>query len=333
MGRLVLLVFSGFLVFSTACAAGAEPGGEVLFNGIRLPKPWPPTDEFRQNEPMTVPYLKDRPQVVPIDGGRQLLVDDFLIESSTLRRTWHAPRPYEGNPVLKPDRPWERTGRGAMAAPFSDGVWWDPAAKQFKMFYLAGYGSATAMAVSKDGITWEKPSLDVKPGTNLVQLGTRDSSTVWLDLEERDPQRRWKMFRSHGEDGRFGLSVHFSPDGIHWSPRAVRTGSCGDRTTVFWNPWRKVWVFSLRHGWGVPRQRRYWEMPDLIAGPHWTAITEPPKWLGADRLDPPREDLKVSVQLYNLDAVAYESVFVGLLTLWRGDANLPPGRPSRTRCI
>jgi hypothetical protein len=96
---------------------------------------------------------------------------------------------------------------------------------------------------------------------------------------------------------------------------------------VFWNPFRKVWVYSLRHGWGVPRARRYWEVKDLLAGPQWTAISEPPMWLIADKLDPPREDLKVEPQLYNFDAVAYESLMLGLFTIWRGDLNIPPGRP------
>jgi hypothetical protein len=44
----------------------------------------------------------------------------------------------------------------------------------------------------RDGIHWQKPTLDVQPGTNIVQPGGRDSSTVWLDLEEKDPKRRFK---------------------------------------------------------------------------------------------------------------------------------------------
>ncbi len=38
----------------------------------------------------------------------------------------------------------------------------------------------------------------------------------------------------------------------------------------------------------------------------------------ADRLDARRIDLNVRPQLYNLDAVAYESLLVGLFTIWRG---------------
>lgn len=300
---------------------------ELLPNGIKLPDGWPPQGTYRAGEPMDVPWLRERPAVIPIDGGRQLFVDDFLIEETTLTRTWHQPVPDTRNPVLRADREWEQLGNTPMAMPFSDGVWFDPRDGLFKCFYMAGYTRATALAVSKDGLTWEKPDRDVKPGTNIVQADTRDSSTVWLDHDEADPQRRWKMFRSHGEDGRFGLSAHFSADGVHWSTRVLRTGSCGDRSTVFWNPFRSVWVFSLRHGWGQPRARRYWEMRELLTGPQWAAISEPPMWIGADRFDLPREDLKIPPQLYNLDAVAYESLLVGLFTIWRGDLNIPPGRP------
>jgi hypothetical protein len=300
---------------------------ETLPNGIGLPDNWPPRDSYRAGEPMDVPWLRTPPAVIPIDGGRQLFVDDFLIAQTTLTRAFHQPVLEPSNPVLRADREWEQRGSAPMAMPFSDGIWFDPSDRLFKCFYMSGYTRATALAISKDGLSWEKPERDVQPGTNIVQSDGRDSSTVWLDLEEIDPQRRWKMFRSHGEAGRFGLSLHFSADGVHWSPRPLRTGSCGDRSTVFWNPFRRVWVFSLRHGWGQPRARRYWEMRDLLAGPQWSQIDEPPMWVGADRLDLPREDLKVQPQLYNLDAVAYESLLVGLFTIWRGDLNVPPGRP------
>lgn len=276
---------------------------------------------------MGVPWSRARPPVISIDTGRQLFVDDFLVEQTTLTRVFHRPALEARNPLLRPDREWESIGQTPMAMPFSDGVWFDPSDLLFKCFYMAGYTRATALAVSKDGLTWEKPERDVKPGTNIVQPDPRDSNTVWLDPDDSHPERRWKMFRSHSEDGRFGLSLHFSPDGIHWSPPALRTGSCGDRSTVFWNPFRDIWVFSLRHGWGQPRARRYWEMRDLLASPQWLQITEPPMWVGADRLDPPREDLHVTPQLYNLDAVAYESLLIGFFTIWRGDLNIPPGRP------
>lgn len=323
--RRLLLVFAATL----ACAQ-FPTAGEVLYNGITLPDFWPPArsaEDVKNREPQPVPYLKTPPAVIPIDLGRQLFVDDFLIESTTLRREFHLAQFHPGNPLLKPEQISEIEGRLPMAMPFSDGVWFDPKDRLFKMWYMAGWCKQTAFATSRDGLRWERPELDVKPGTNVVQADGRDSSTVWLDLEERDPERRYKMWRAHSEEKRFGLSLHFSANGVHWGPRVLRTGSIGDRSTVFWNPFRKVWGYSLRHGWGQPRARRYWEVKDLLAGPHWQAITDPPMWLVSDRLDPLREDLKVTPQLYNFDAVAYESLMVGLFTIWRGDENIPVGRP------
>jgi hypothetical protein len=291
--------------------------GEELYNGIRLSDPWPPRDRALSLEPMAVPYLKSPPTVIPIDLGRQLFIDDFLIEKTTLRRTFHQARYHPANPVLRPDKPWERTGRDPAAMPFSDGVWYDPQDRLFKMWYMGGIVRSTCYATSKDGVRWEKPSLDVNAGTNLVQGAGRDSSTVWLDLEEKDPRRRYKMFRSHG-DGGWALSLHVSPDGIHWSEAVCRSGPCGDRTTVFYNPFRKVWVYSIRADAGkLGRVRSYWENADALAGARWKH-GQPIPWLGADRVDPKRDDLKIQPQLYNLDAVAYESLLLGLFSIWRG---------------
>jgi len=43
--------------------------------------------------------------------------------------------------------------------------------------------------------------------------------------------------------------------------------------------------------------------------------------VGADRLDASRVDLGAHPELYNLDAVAYESVLLGLFSIWRGQPN------------
>jgi hypothetical protein len=431
------------------------PDGRSLYNGIVLPAQFPPTNEFVFNEPMSVPYLTNRPRVIPIDVGRQLFVDDFLIESNTLKRTYHRPELFTNNPVLKPEREWETVGKSPMAMPFSDGVWVDPwllpvptnitpadvdnlaalvqrlkngtnaiekslwakispatqariapfattnpppdaaSAKaalaaeftqwlngpllhdlatfgdvflsdqtfawlrwsqttsltpiervrvnrlllgdvflrefprrgpQFRMWYMAGYGRTTALAISTNGTNWDKPDWGVVPGTSIVQRDTRDSSTVWLDQFESDPRKRYKMFRT-AWNKQWALAVHFSEDGIHWGPEVMRTGPMGDRTTVFFNPFKQSWVYSLRSTVDNARTRSYWEVRDLLAGPQWTTATEPPLWVGADKLDPQRADLQVPPQLYNLDAFPYESLMVGLFTIWRGDKNIPAGRP------
>ena len=104
-----------------------------------------------------------------------------------------------------------------------------------------------------------------------------------------------------------------SPDGIHWRD-VGRTGLTGDRTTFFYNPFRRVWVFSLRGEsdlGGLGRHRRYWETPDLFANVNWQRADEPVFWMGADDRDPRRPEYNVPPELYNLDCVAYESVLLG----------------------
>src|SRR5438067_12998409 len=77
---------------------------EMLYNGICLPKDWPPKNlSETSRELLSVPYLKNPPSVIPINVGRQLFVDDFLIEHTTLHRSFHTPRLYEQNPILKPE--------------------------------------------------------------------------------------------------------------------------------------------------------------------------------------------------------------------------------------
>lgn len=57
---------------------------------------------------MKVPYLKNKPKVIPIDLGRQPCVDDFLIEKTTLERTLHQVKEFEGNPIFEAEKKWRR---------------------------------------------------------------------------------------------------------------------------------------------------------------------------------------------------------------------------------
>src|SRR5262245_14883646 len=305
-------------VIVSAMIRADEPtgkNGEVLYNGIRLSDPWPPRLDTLPRDPVTPPYLASPPAVVPIDGGRQLLVDDFLIEQTTLKRTFHQSEYYAQNPVLRPDKPWEtKTTENPTAMVFSDGVWFDPNDKLFKAWYMSGHVISTCYATSTDGIHWQKPELDVVPGTNIVETSSRDSGTVWLDHNDKDPDRRFKMSLYRGGS----MSLFTSRDGIHWS-NPTQSGPVGDRSTIFFNPFRKVWVYSIRADTpGDGRVRRYWEHTDFLAGANWKTANEPTLWMNSDNLDPRRTDLNTQCQLYSLDCVAYESLMLGLFTVWRG---------------
>jgi hypothetical protein len=326
--------FLVLLLIVNSVASAAEPGtaktsrkpwsenrGERLYNGIVLPEVWPPRDiDPRDTAPMAVPCLESRPAVVPIDIGRQLFVDDFLIENTDLTRVFHMPEKFSGNPVLKPETDLERNpGGNAAAVPKSGGVWWDPTEKVFKMWYEAGWIHTICYATSKDGLTWDRPVLDVRPGTNQVLPPdlTPDSWTVVPDWDAKVPQQRYKMFLRPPGGNMPGVSMT-SPDGIHWTNR-VATGITGDRSTMFHNPFRKKWVYSLRADFRE-RSRRYWEADDFLAGAKWKT-GEPVVWAAADRDDPKDPVIGQTPQLYNLDAVAYESLMLGFFEIHRGPEN------------
>jgi hypothetical protein len=296
----------------------------TLYNGIRLPQPWPPDRRGLLDRPIAPPYLVDPPDVIPIDVGRQLFVDDFLIEETSLERTFHRATYHPDNPILRPTTQWERydeyavrtqTRSNPAAMVFSDGVFYDPQSRLFKMWYMGGYSQNTCYAFSHDGLTWEKPALDVVKGTNITLSLHRDSSTIWLDLAESDPNSRYKMSLWYDNY----LLLYTSIDGIHWRERG-RSGPAGDRTTVFFNPFRNVWVFSVRDQGdrGSGRIRRYFETPDFVEGARWKA-GQPVQWTAADLADARRPEYNVPAELYNLDCVAYESLLLGLFTIFRGE--------------
>ena len=317
----VVVGFTKAEPLASPALAWSENKGERLYNGIVLPEEWPPQDIApHDTAPMRVPYLECPPKVIPIDIGRQLFVDDFLVETSGLKRVFHMPKKYAGNPVLKPETELERNpGKNAAAVPKSGGVWWDPAEKIFKMWYEAGWIHTICYATSKDGLAWERPKLDVKLGTNQVLPPdlTPDSWTVVPDWESKDPQQRYKMFMRPPGGQIPGVSMT-SPDGIHWTNRVV-TGDTGDRSTMFYNPFRKKWVYSLRSGFRG-RSRNYWECDDFLAGAKWGG-DGPVAWAAVDRDDPKDPVILRVPQLYNLDAVAYESIMLGFFEIHHGPEN------------
>ena len=98
----------------------------------------------------------------------------------------------------------------------------------------------------------------------------------------------------------------------------------------------RQWVYSIKSGHTLPtygRSRAYWETPELGVGADWTShnlqSTQTENgvgrgmaynWTSADKFDPPWSCGTPTqfTQLYNLDAVAYESVIVGLFSILTG---------------
>jgi hypothetical protein len=260
--------------------------------------------------------------VVQLQAGRQLFVDDYLIAETNLTRRYHQAVYIEGGPVLSADRAWEEA-ETACAMPYSDGLIFDPRDRLFKLWYLGGLtGRQTCLATSQDARHWEKPDWGVVPRTNIVwppdRVHGRDSHTVVRD--PHDPVYPYKMQSSASGTLTPPQWLLGSRDGLHWD-LLHQTPPTGDRTTMFYDPFRRKWVFSIRAGGDERPRHRLYLASDSFVPREWNPVY----WTAADEADtfnpiangrPP--------QLYSLDCVAYESVMLGLFTIFRGDMNDRP---------
>jgi len=302
---------------------------EKLYNNIVL------SDNFTEkpSDAQDVPYLKKPPEVINITVGRQLFVDDFLIEETNLTAEYHKAEKFEGNPILKAEKPWE-IEQSPVACPKSGGVWYDEDEKIFKMWYEGGWLRNMCYAVSKDGIHWERPDLGIVGSTNLILpfegfqedrfFGDEtylrpDSTTVFIDYNSPD---KYNLFlRNPG--GRAPAIAATSKDGVHFENFRFTTPMF-DRSTVFYNPFRKKWVYCIRridsdeNGWR--RTRGYRECDDYIEGAVWTE-DEARKWMECDEKDLPNPYIGFRPQLYNVDCVGYESIMLGMFQIMYGPEN------------
>ena len=209
------------------------------------------------------------------------------------------------------------------------------------MWYLAGAGTIhkqsnqtfyTCYAESEDGKHWTKPTLDLVPGTNIVDTCNRDAATVWLDRMEKDPAKRWKFFNVERRplDSRWSCILKYSADGIHWSEGVAQSGDLYDRTSAFYNPFTGKWALSMRYSTPVSyRSRAYLEHSDpemLVSLAHRMRRDVPDKfvhfWFTPDdkELRHPKYP-EVEPGIYNFDAIAYESIMLGLYSAWCGPEN------------
>ena len=137
------------------------------------------------------------------------------------------------------------------------------------------------------------------------------------------------------EPGPTGKSLCMtSPDGVHWNHRTSTGGGTGDRSTHHYNPFRKKWVFSIRTG-AKARVRRYYECDDFMGDARWKSSDVVP-WMRVDRDDPVDYLTREPPQLYNFDAVAYESIMLGWFEIHCGPPNsdcAKVGRPKITELM
>ena len=164
-------------------------------------------------------------------------------------------------PVLKAETRLEtEQGTAEGAVLFDGGVWYDPQDRLFKMWYAGGFRDGICYATSHDGLHWDRPSLDVSPGENRVlpyhKGWALSGFSVALDPYSRSPAERFKMLAYHRYKNRFPgdkgeenppAKMYVSADGIHWGDPQMVKCFIGDNASMFYDPFRKYWVFSTRN--------------------------------------------------------------------------------------
>jgi len=167
---------------------------------------------------MPVPYLERPPKVIPIDGGRQPFMDDFLIEKTNPKRTYHQAEKYAAKPVFVPQTEEEIT-RSAAVFLGQGGVFYDPRESLFTMFYAAEWRGGLAMATSKDMIHWEQARLLLPPGPKWTgpELKTAETDNcVWLDTSTTNQAQPLKFLTAEcmcrqNNDRKDSIIHHRSP--------------------------------------------------------------------------------------------------------------------------
>ncbi|HBF14289.1 MAG TPA: hypothetical protein DDW30_01120 [Clostridiales bacterium] len=327
-------------------------GEGLLWNGIRLPEEWPPrdVDPMRESAP-DIPYLiptaegGTKPDVIDITVGRQLFVDSFLIASTDLKTVYHHAQKYEGNPVLKPGTLEEISGSWGVGCS-SGGIWYDMQDGIYKMWYDVPFNRMLGYAESEDGIHWKRVKVD-ESGTNIVLGEALKNGTCSVLIDYFcDPSEKYKMLVhslnnevtdtegyetiSGGiDDHSYASTLYVSADGIHWAQKGgVSKSLSGDMTTAYFDAFRGKWINSLRtyamtktKGTLFKGRVRYYaehdSFEDLLNWRQEDAVF----WMKCDNLDPIDAGSGKIPQVYNFNAIAYESLMLGTFTIWRGPEN------------
>ena len=303
---------------------GGTPGKEVLYNGIELPDVWPPrTVSLIYNEPIDVPYLRDidqggtHPEVVNINVGRQLFVDDFLIDQTTLNPSYHSATPYSGNPILVPvtTNAWGKHCKHG-------GLYYDDVRKVFQLWL--NVESSLFYYESTDGINWSEGEFCVKAPGYATVVKNPNPENEWQNyvmLLRKSNGTFESMEQYAGEDhNTYPFEIYISRDGKNWS-YASKGGQCNDATSIFYNPFRKKWVASLRKSYStLVRVREYFECDDIVKSASKSDLYGV-FWMRADGLDIKDPKIKMNPQIYSVSCVAYESIMLAGIQLMLGPEN------------
>lgn len=188
------------------------------------------------------PWIADQPKYLLLD--RRVFAEGQQVSLQLGPVTKHP-----ANPLMVEDRPWELRYDNLYP-----NVAYDPATRRYLCWYnpfakwgaveaikrgehkkedfwkvhesgqYKGWETVVCLAVSDDGLKWEKPELGLydfrgSKANNVVAPVNSPGihgTGVFLDAQETDPARRFKLFTRVSGDRPVGVAA--SPDGIHWPP-------------------------------------------------------------------------------------------------------------------
>lgn len=229
---------------------------------------------------LLVSQLAQAAKPIHIGSRRELLVDEHLIErfDGAAKLKLHRPEPREV--AITTDKPWEGNTcayytifrDGDLYRMYYRGSHWDTKKKR------ATHPEVTCYAESKDGIHWTKPNL------GLFEFnGSKQNNIVWDGIgshcfavfKDSNPacqaDAKYKAISRGRPQGKKGLYIFKSPDGIHWSlmhPEPVITnGAFDSQNLAFWDPQTKQYREYHRTFTGGVRAIMTGTSKDFI---HWT---------------------------------------------------------------
>ena len=253
---------------------------------------------------------------------RLFITDEHVEQMHNLRRVLNQPSKHPGNPVLRPERPWETAfvhNYGTML--------FDEKEQLFKFWHLAGpriepgqtvtvdghrhaKWGCFCLSTSRDGFHWERPSLgqvsfEGSKDNNILLLHGWEGLAIVHEPDDPNAGRRYKAFFQ-----RDGMSVAFSRDGIHWTPyEGNPILPCHSDTGhyIVRDPQTDLYVAFGRFGFGRKIART--TSPDFVTWSKPQLVLEPDEH---ERSGP-----WPATQFYGMTVDLYEGLYIGGLWVYR----------------
>lgn len=189
-----------------------------------------------------------------LGADRFLFLDTFLLDRVEGAHIQVNPPRFDAL-VMIADQPWEKGGITSYG-----NVLYDPDLDEYRLYYVPvcwevepGFG--LALATSRDGVHWVKPSLGVvewkgSKENNLVIWAQREG-TVLID-PNAPPDRRYVFLSSHPE---LKTRLFTSPDGIHFTMQDAPVSQIHSDSQIssFWDADADCYFHFPRIGWDGTR--------------------------------------------------------------------------------